>query len=242
MRAQSRKRVRFDSNEVEVFVDSKKDYDTDTDTDTDADAATAASEANLSEEEQFRLRRERRKRKHWYTQEDMAPARAEAKQIIRMIHAVGGDIEKIDHSKLCVIGLEKFHNGHENERCRRLLIRSILVRQEMNKSMGLTQHDADQSLFDISELLSKSFVEFARWQGALNAAHAYGSANSNGSSNAIDNETDTSTNTSSSTKATGATTTSSTLSSANSSLSASHSQAAASPEPPRRQQSVTALC
>jgi hypothetical protein len=240
MRAQSRKRVRFDSNEVEVFVDSKKDYDTDTDTDTDA--ATAASEANLSEEEQFRLRRERRKRKHWYTQEDMAPARAEAKQIIRMIHAVGGDIEKIDHSKLCVIGLEKFHNGHENERCRRLLIRSILVRQEMNKSMGLTQHDADQSLFDISELLSKSFVEFARWQGALNTAHAYGSANLIGTSDAIDNETNTTTNTSSSTKDTGATTTSSTLSSANSSLSTSHSQAAASPEQPRRQQSVTALC
>ena len=31
-------------------------------------------------------------------------------------------------------------------------------------------------------LLSKSFVEFAQWQGALNAAHAYGTVNPNAQS------------------------------------------------------------
>ena len=116
----------------------------------------------------------KRKREFWYSREDLASSRSEAKQIIRMIHAVGGDLDKIDHSSVCVIGVEKFHRGHENEKCRRLLIRSILVRQQLNKSNSVDIRDAEQSLCDISELLSKSFVEYAKWQGSLNAVHAYG--------------------------------------------------------------------
>ena len=158
----SRKRVRFDGEQVAV-IPRRKDDDVMTDDET----------KELDEHE----RRRKRKRVLWYSREEMAPARDEAKEIIRMIHSVGGDIEKIDHSKVCVIGLEKFHNGHENEQCRRLLIRSILVRQQMNKSMKVDVDDASQSLVDISTLLSKSFVEFALWQGALNTAHAYGTVN-----------------------------------------------------------------
>lgn len=117
---------------------------------------------------------EEKKREFWYSREDLMSSRSEAKHIIRLIHAVGGDLDKIDHSEVCVIGVEKFHRGHENEKCRRLLIRSILVRQQLNKSSGIDKREAEQSLCDISELLSKSFVEYAKWQGSLNAVHAYG--------------------------------------------------------------------
>ena len=108
----------------------------------------------------------------WYAKEELIPSKIEAQRIIEAINAVGGNMEAIDHSKFCVVGLEKFQNVEEKEKCRRFLIRSVLMRQEMNRRMGVLQ-DAD-SLCQISETLSQSFKEFALWQGAMHVFHAYG--------------------------------------------------------------------
>jgi hypothetical protein len=108
----------------------------------------------------------------WYRREDLRSSCDEAKVIINTINLAGGDMNVIDHSRICVVGLEKYQNVEEREKTRRFLIRSILVRQEMNRSNGRAQ-DAD-SLCEISETLSKSFRDFAQWQGKMHVFHAWG--------------------------------------------------------------------
>jgi hypothetical protein len=108
----------------------------------------------------------------WYRREDLRSSCDEAKVIINTINMAGGDMNAIDHSLICVVGLEKYQNVEEREKTRRFLIRSILVRQEMNRSDGRAQ-DAD-GLCEISETLSKSFRDFAQWQGKMHVVHAWG--------------------------------------------------------------------
>lgn len=108
----------------------------------------------------------------WYRREDLRSSCDEAKVIIHTINMAGGDMSAIDHSRICVVGLEKYQNVEEREKTRRFLIRSILVHQEVNRSDGRAQ-DAD-SLCEISETLSKSFRDFAQWQGKMHVCHAWG--------------------------------------------------------------------
>lgn len=109
----------------------------------------------------------------WYSREDLMELCAEAKSIVNMIVSVNGDMDAIDHSRVCVVGLEKFQGEKERERYRKLLIRSVLIRQEMIRGLGLGQ-DAN-CLRDISQMISASFKEFALWQAAMHKFHAYGS-------------------------------------------------------------------
>ena len=97
---------------------------------------------------------------------------SEAKQIVGIINSVNGDMEAIDHNTICVVGLEKFHGKKERDNCRKLLIRSVLIRQEMNRGLGLV--DDPEGLCEISEMISSSFKEFALWQAAMHKFHAYG--------------------------------------------------------------------
>lgn len=105
----------------------------------------------------------------WYSREELTNSCLEAKTIVKIINSVNGDYGAIDHSKVCVVGLEKFHGKKEREKYRKLLIKSVLIRQEMNRGMG--KHDAD-CLCEISAMISSSFKEFALWQAAMHKFHA----------------------------------------------------------------------
>jgi hypothetical protein len=108
----------------------------------------------------------------WYSREDLMESCVEARKIVTMINSVNGDMDAIDHSRVCVVGLEKFHSKKEREKYRKLLIRSVLIRQEMNRGLGL-RYDVN-CLSEISQLISSSFKEFALWQAAMHKFHAYG--------------------------------------------------------------------
>jgi hypothetical protein len=112
----------------------------------------------------------------WYSREELMESTTEAKKIVKIIDSVNGNMEAIDHSRVCVVGLEKFHGKREREKYRRLLIKSVLIRQEMNRGLGL-QHDSN-CLCEISEMISSSFKEFAIWQAAMHKFHAYESPTS----------------------------------------------------------------
>jgi hypothetical protein len=99
----------------------------------------------------------------------------EAKKIVQMINMAGGKLETIDHNRHCVVGLEKYHLKKEREKYRKLLTRTILVRQQMNRGLGLGPNDDDGCLSQISEMMSTSFKDFALWQAAMHEFHAYGS-------------------------------------------------------------------
>jgi hypothetical protein len=106
----------------------------------------------------------------WYSREELVIACTEAKAIIKIISAVNGDWKAIDHSQVCVVGLEKFHGKKERDKYRKLLVKSVLIRQEMNRGLGI-ENDA-RSLCEISEIISSSFKEFALWQAAMHRFHA----------------------------------------------------------------------
>jgi hypothetical protein len=133
---------------------------------------------NIIPEPQHRKRRTKEDIKlSWYSQEDLMETCCEAKNIIAIINSVNGNMEAIDHSQVCVVGLEKFHGKKEKDLYRKLLIKSVLIRQEMNRGLGLV-HDGD-CFCAISEMISVSFKEFALWHAAMHSIHAYGTPSSN---------------------------------------------------------------
>ena len=110
----------------------------------------------------------------WYSREDLMDSCAEAKKIVKMIHSVDGNMDAIDHTQVCVVGLEKFHGKKDRDKHRKLLIRSVLIRQEMNRNLGV-RHEANATcLSEISQLISSSFKEWALWQASMHAFHAHG--------------------------------------------------------------------
>lgn len=109
-------------------------------------------------------------RSSWYTREELMESCYEAKKIVKIINAVNGNFHAIDHSQICIVGLEKFHGKKEREKYRKLLIRSVLIRQEMNRGLGIGQDT--NCLCEISEMISSSFKEFALWQAAMHKFHA----------------------------------------------------------------------
>ncbi|KAG7355855.1 hypothetical protein IV203_000541 [Nitzschia inconspicua] len=111
----------------------------------------------------------------WYSREELMHSCYEAKKIVKLIHLVGGKLEEIDHSRHCVVGLEKYHGKKERERYRKMLIRSVLIRQEMNRGLGLGASE-NGCLSEISQMMSASFKDFALWQAAMHEFHAYGSS------------------------------------------------------------------
>jgi hypothetical protein len=108
----------------------------------------------------------------WYSREELMESCCEAKRIVGIINSVDGDMDAIDHTQVCVVGLEKFHGKKEKDDYRKLLVRSILIRQEMNRGLGLV-HDPD-GFREISQMISASFKEIALWQAAMHKFHAYG--------------------------------------------------------------------
>jgi hypothetical protein len=125
-----------------------------------AEAEAETHHVSLSGEERREL---------WYSREELTNSCLEAKQIVNIINSVNGDYGAIDHSKVCVVGLEKFHGKKEREKYRKLLVKSVLIRQEMNRGAG--RQDAD-CLCEISAMISNSFKEFALWQAAMHKFHA----------------------------------------------------------------------
>jgi len=119
-------------------------------------------------ENQARLSAEERK-ELWYSREELMNSCLEAKKIVTIINSVNGDYGAIDHSKVCVVGLEKFHGKKEREKYRKLLVKSVLIRQEMNRGLGRQDTDC---LCEISNMISSSFKEFALWQAAMHKFHA----------------------------------------------------------------------
>jgi hypothetical protein len=111
----------------------------------------------------------------WYSREELMDSCNEAKEIVKLIHLVGGKFEEIDHSRHCVVGLEKYHGKKEREKYRKLLIRSVLIRQEMNRGLGLGTNE-NECLSQISQMMSSTFKDFALWQAAMHEFHAYGNS------------------------------------------------------------------
>jgi hypothetical protein len=111
----------------------------------------------------------------WYSREELMDSCNEAKKIVKLIQLVGGKLEAIDHSAHCVVGLEKYHGKKEREKYRKMLIRSVLIRQEMNRGLGLGTSE-NGCLSEISQMMSSSFKDFALWQAAMHEFHAYGSS------------------------------------------------------------------
>lgn len=106
----------------------------------------------------------------WYSREELMSSCLEAKKIVQIIDSVNGNFGAIDHSRVCVVGLEKFHGKKEREKYRKLLIKSVLIRQEMNRGLGRSDENC---LCEISEMISSSFKEFALWQAAMHKFHAH---------------------------------------------------------------------
>lgn len=129
---------------------------------------TATTVTIPADEQQCKLSNEERKRL-WYSREELTNSCLEAKRIVQIINSVDGDYNAIDHSKVCVVGLEKWHGKKEREKYRKLLIKAVLIRQEMNRGLG--RQDAD-CLCEISAMISSSFKEFALWQAAMHKFHA----------------------------------------------------------------------
>ena len=111
----------------------------------------------------------------WYSRKELMESCSEAREIVKKILSVNGNMEAIDHSQVCVVGLEKFHGKKEREKHRKLLISSVLIRQEINRGLGLEQDN--DCLRDLSQVISSSFKEFALWQAAMHKFHAYGHPN-----------------------------------------------------------------
>lgn len=128
----------------------------------------ASTIAIPADEQQSQLSCEDRKRL-WYSREELTNSCMEAKRIVQIINSVDGDYNAIDHSEVCVVGLEKWHGKKEREKYRKLLIKAVLIRQEMNRGLG--RQDAD-CLCEISAMISSSFKEFALWQAAMHKFHA----------------------------------------------------------------------
>jgi hypothetical protein len=105
----------------------------------------------------------------WYSREELTSSCLEAKEIVKIINEVDGDYAAIDHTKVCVVGLEKFHGKKERDNYRKLLVKAVLVRQDINRGMG--KRDAD-CLCEVSTMISNSFKEFALWQAAMHKFHA----------------------------------------------------------------------
>jgi len=105
----------------------------------------------------------------WYTREELTDSCREAKEIVKIIEDVDGDYAAIDHSKVCVVGLEKFHGKKERDSYRKLLVKAVLVRQDINRGMGIRGADC---LCEVSTAISNSFREFALWQAAMHEFHA----------------------------------------------------------------------
>lgn len=101
----------------------------------------------------------------WYSKRELAIGCREAKQIVSVINSVNGNWNAIDHSQICIVGLEKFHGKKERDTNKKLLIQSVLIRQQMNRNLGMVNDT--NSLNDISSMISASFKEFARWQAAM---------------------------------------------------------------------------
>jgi len=112
----------------------------------------------------------------WYTREELMNSCLEAKAIVAIINSVNGNLDAIDHSKICIVGLEKYHDKKAKDNNRKMLIKSVLIRQELNRFYGLP-NDIN-CLCEISELLSCSFKEYALWQAAMHAFHAHGRVSS----------------------------------------------------------------
>mmetsp|Transcript_66905 Transcript_66905/g.193355 ORF Transcript_66905/g.193355 Transcript_66905/m.193355 type:complete len:283 (-) Transcript_66905:74-922(-) len=108
----------------------------------------------------------------WYNHRELAHSCLEAKKIVKIIDEVNGNYGAIDLEKYCVVGLEKFHNKKEKEKYRKLLVKAVLLKQEMNRDMG--KQDAD-CVCDVSAMISSSFTEFALWQAAMHKFHAQSS-------------------------------------------------------------------
>jgi len=112
----------------------------------------------------------------WYSREELMNSCQEAKAIVGIINSVNGNFDAIDHSKICIVGLEKYHDKKAKDKNRKMLIKSVLIRQELNRFYGLP-NDIN-CLCEISELLSSSFKEYALWQAAMHAFHAHGRVSS----------------------------------------------------------------
>lgn len=105
----------------------------------------------------------------WYSREELTNSCLEAKEIVQIINQVNGDYAAIDHSKVCVVGLEKFHGKRERDKYRKLLVKAVLARQEINRGLG--KRDSDCRC-EVSTVISNSFKEFALWQAAMHKFHA----------------------------------------------------------------------
>ena len=109
------------------------------------------------------------KRNLWFSREELTNSCLEAKAIVKMINEVDGDYAAIDHTKVCVVGLEKFHGKMKRDNYRKLLVKAVLIRQDINRGMGNRHADC---LCEISTMISNSFKEFALWQAAMHKFHA----------------------------------------------------------------------
>lgn len=115
------------------------------------------------------------RKKLWYSREELMSSCLEAKHIVKIINSVNGNFGAIDHSQVCVVGLEKFHGKKEREKYKKLLIKSVLIRQEMNRGLGKADENC---LREISQMISGSFKEFALWQAAMHKFHAHDDSSS----------------------------------------------------------------
>jgi hypothetical protein len=109
----------------------------------------------------------------WYSAEELARCKDDARQIVNLVRFFGDNLDAIDHSKVCVVGLEKYQNAYEKVMHQKLLIRSVLIRQQLNRSLGITS-DAN-GLCEISEVISNPFKQCAQRYAAMHEVHAHGS-------------------------------------------------------------------
>jgi phage gp16-like protein len=110
----------------------------------------------------------------WYGDSELADCRHECKGTIFVMRLAKETSTAIDPSLFCVVGLEKFCNWRQRDQARKLLIKSVIAQQHLNRSLG-RPHET-HSIRCISETMSRAFLDSALWQAAHQEAHAFGSS------------------------------------------------------------------
>ena len=120
----------------------------------------------------------------WYTEQELQESRDEARMCVEALIAVGGELNHVNTSQLCLRGIEKFANITAKARARRLLMTSILGQQQQRKRRHTQQStettttmessaDDDEELAALSRYLSQPARDLAYSFGLLNASKVH---------------------------------------------------------------------
>lgn len=112
---------------------------------------------------------EEQKESSWYSQEDLADSREDARKAMEALHQVEGNLEMVDQTQICLRGVEKYADVVQKVMLQKRHSESVLRQQETNRQTG-SKSGVDHIAL-ISRLLSQPFKDVALYYASQNASH-----------------------------------------------------------------------